>query len=110
MAPELLKQSTDQRATYKFKQGALDMWKKADVWAIGCTVIEMAAAKPPWNTYSNPASAMYAIATCKEPPQPPQSLNPQGKDFVRACLQLDPTKRPSVAMLCFHDYVKAIPL
>ena len=45
-----------------------DGWKKADVWSIGCTVIEMLTGRMPWPKYPNPMAAMYRIASGERPP------------------------------------------
>ena len=37
-------------------------WAEADVWSVGCTVIEMLTAQMPWSDYPNPMAAMYHIA------------------------------------------------
>ena len=49
MAPEVIKQKVDRD---------VQAWKRADVWSVGCTVIEMATGRPPWNFFSNPTAAM----------------------------------------------------
>lgn len=48
MAPEVIKESAP------MGQG----WRKADVWSLGATIIEMATGRPPWSHYSNPVTAM----------------------------------------------------
>lgn len=50
MAPEVIKDTL-----------AKNGWKKADIWSVGCTIIEMATGKPPWHQYSNAVTAMYHI-------------------------------------------------
>ena len=32
-------------------------------WSVGCTVIEMATGKAPWNEFTNPITAMVTIGT-----------------------------------------------
>jgi len=58
----------------------------ADIWSIGCTVIEMATAKPPWAD-KNPIQAMFYIANAVEPPPIPDGLSPECKDFISKCLR-----------------------
>ena len=37
-------------------------WTMADIWSVGCTVIEMLTASIPYAEYDNPMTAMYHIA------------------------------------------------
>ena len=46
MAPEIIKQSGHGR--------------QADVWSVGCTVIEMATGKPPWSQFQSQVSICSA--------------------------------------------------
>lgn len=57
-------------------------WKKADVWSVGCTVIEMATGKPPWSQFSNPVTAMYHIACEDSLPEFPDTLSDPVCDCV----------------------------
>ncbi len=43
MAPEVVR-----GGTYDDSSQALGYGRKCDVWSIGCVVIQMATAKPPW--------------------------------------------------------------
>ena len=72
MAPETIKQVGSGRF--------------ADIWSIGCTVIEMATAKPPWAD-KTPIQAMFYIANATEAPPIPDHLSPECKDFVSKCLR-----------------------
>lgn len=59
--------------------------RPADIWSVGCTVIEMATGKPPWSNYAAPVAAMFQIASSKDPPPIPDHLSPQAKDFLLMC-------------------------
>ena len=45
MAPEVVRD-----------QGMQIPWKKADVWSLACTVLEMTTGKPPWHQFNNQAT------------------------------------------------------
>ncbi|XAR53642.1 Mitogen-activated protein kinase kinase kinase [Bertholletia excelsa] len=97
MAPEVIKNSSGCNLA-------------VDIWSLGCTVLEMATAKPPWSQYEGVA-AMFKIGNSKDLPAIPDHLSDDGKDFVRQCLQRNPQDRPSAARLLEHRFVKnAIPL
>ncbi|KAL2634923.1 hypothetical protein R1flu_006402 [Riccia fluitans] len=79
-----------------------------DIWSLGCTVLEMATAKPPWSQYEGVA-AMFKIGNSKELPSIPDTLSPEGKDFVRQCLQRNPAERPTAQELLEHPFVRNAP-
>jgi serine/threonine protein kinase len=66
MAPEVIR-----------NRGTAKGWKRADIWSVGCTVIEMATGKPPWNQFSNPVTAMYNIACEEVTPTVPDTMSDQ---------------------------------
>ncbi|GER57517.1 protein kinase superfamily protein [Striga asiatica] len=76
-----------------------------DIWSLGCTVLEMATAKPPWSQYEGVA-AMFKVGNSKELPNIPDHLSDEGKDFVMKCLQRNPSHRPTSAQLLEHPFVK----
>uniref|UniRef100_A0A0C9RJH7 mitogen-activated protein kinase kinase kinase n=1 Tax=Wollemia nobilis TaxID=56998 RepID=A0A0C9RJH7_9CONI len=76
-----------------------------DIWSLGCTVLEMATAKPPWSQYEGVA-AMFKIGNSKELPSIPDHLSEEGKSFVKLCLQRNPALRPTAAQLLEHPFVK----
>jgi serine/threonine protein kinase len=81
-----------------------------DIWSLGCTVLEMATSKPPWSQYEGIA-AMFKIGNSKELPPIPDHLSEPGKDFIRKCLQRDPSQRPTAMELLQHPFVqKAVSL
>ncbi|KAA0160574.1 hypothetical protein FNF28_05410 [Cafeteria roenbergensis] len=98
MAPEVVRE-----------QEAETGWRRADIWSVGCTVIEMATGRPPWSEFANPVTAMYHIAVTDKPPAFPDSLSAVGHDFLSACLQLDPRRRPDVSALLLHPFVANAP-
>lgn len=80
-------------------------WKKADIWSVGCTVVEMATGKPPWSNFDNPVTAMYHIACTDEIPPMPPTLSSTAHDFLRLCFRRDPALRPDVTKLLLHPFV-----
>lgn len=92
MAPEVLMQ----------KNTGHDL--AVDIWSLGCTVIEMATGKPPWSEYEG-AAAMFKVFKSEVPPIP-DSLSPEGRNFVYCCLCRNPAQRPTASQLLEHAFVK----
>ncbi|XVE51079.1 hypothetical protein DITRI_Ditri02bG0009800 [Diplodiscus trichospermus] len=78
----------------------------ADIWALGCTVIEMTTGRPPWPDVTDPVSALYKIGFSLEVPEIPTNISKQAKDFLSKCLSRDPVERWSATELLAHDFVK----
>ncbi|ESW20579.1 hypothetical protein PHAVU_006G220800 [Phaseolus vulgaris] len=82
----------------------------ADIWSLGCTVIEMATGTPPWaHEVSNHIGAVLRIAHGDGIPQFPPHFSKEGLDFLSMCLQRDPSKRPTAEQLLSHPFVTSTP-
>ncbi|GKC04656.1 mitogen-activated protein kinase kinase kinase 18-like protein [Tanacetum coccineum] len=79
---------------------------KADVWALGCAIIEMATGSNPWPEINNPVSGLYKIGYSGEVPLFPMLISNEAKDFLSKCLQLNVEERWSVKELLQHPFVK----
>ncbi|KAK6930006.1 Protein kinase domain, partial [Dillenia turbinata] len=77
----------------------------ADIWSVGCTVIEMATGKPPWSQQYQEVAALFHIGTTKAHPPIPEHLSAEAKDFLLKCLQKEPHLRPSASELLQHPFV-----
>ncbi|XP_065859966.1 mitogen-activated protein kinase kinase kinase 18-like [Euphorbia lathyris] len=80
----------------------------ADVWALGCTIIEMATGNIPWSEYSDddPISALLLkIGFTNSMPEFPIWLSEKGKDFLSKCLTRDPRERWTTKELLYHPFV-----
>ncbi|KAL3507962.1 hypothetical protein ACH5RR_033344 [Cinchona calisaya] len=77
----------------------------ADVWSVGCTVIEMATGKPPWSQQYQEVAALFHIGTTKSHPPIPEQLSAEAKDFLLKCLQKEPNLRPTASDLLKHPFV-----
>ncbi|KAK9074150.1 hypothetical protein SSX86_006747 [Deinandra increscens subsp. villosa] len=82
----------------------------ADVWALGCVVIEMATGGSPWmNVHEpEPASVLYKIAFSGETPNIPGGFSNQAKDFIGKCLIRDPKERWGATELLKHPFVELL--
>jgi serine/threonine protein kinase len=99
MAPEVIKEQQTDRG-----------WKKADIWSVGCTVIEMATGKPPWSEFTNPLTCMFHISSEDVIPAFPPDSSRHQLDFLQRCLQRQPGKRPDVTSLLLHQFVAFAPM
>jgi serine/threonine protein kinase len=92
MAPEVIKQTGHGR--------------QADIWSVGCTVIEMLTGKPPWVQFNTQVSALFHIASSKDPPQLPSNISPACRSFLLLCFDRNPKFRPNAHHLLEHDFVR----
>ncbi|XP_016651639.1 PREDICTED: mitogen-activated protein kinase kinase kinase 1-like isoform X2 [Prunus mume] len=76
----------------------------ADIWSLGCTVLEMLTGKFP---YDKPEGnrALFNILLGK-PPEIPDSLPRHPRDFIQKCLQVNPHDRPTAIELLNHPFVQ----
>ncbi|PNT66384.1 hypothetical protein BRADI_3g10887v3 [Brachypodium distachyon] len=79
----------------------------ADIWALGCTVIEMATGGAPWR-FSSPVAALHHVAHSGDVPEAPSWFSEQGKDFLARCLVRDPAQRWTAEQLLEHPFVAAV--
>lgn len=76
--------------------------RKADVWSLGCTVVEMLTEKPPWSEYEAMA-AIFKIATQPTNPLLPLHTSEQARDFIH-CIFVEAKHRPSAEELLRHPF------
>mmetsp|Transcript_7427 Transcript_7427/g.10974 ORF Transcript_7427/g.10974 Transcript_7427/m.10974 type:complete len:1073 (+) Transcript_7427:65-3283(+) len=96
MAPEVIKQTGHGRS--------------ADIWSVGCTLMEMYTGKPPFAEYKSVHAVMFHIASTDELPAYPDFMSDDAKDFLNMCFIRDPSKRATVNDLLAHKWLKDTPV
>ncbi|KAF2320109.1 hypothetical protein GH714_023749 [Hevea brasiliensis] len=76
----------------------------ADIWSLGCTVLEMLTGRPPYSHLEG-MQALFRIGR-GEPPLVPDSLSKDAQDFIFKCLQVNSNDRPTATQLLSHPFVK----
>jgi len=95
MAPEVVRASSSKGVGYG---------RKADIWSIGCTIIETLTCKPPWSDME-PMSAVYSIGSGRKSPEIPSNLSKSLRDFLSQTFKRDPKSRPSANDLINHPFI-----
>ncbi|KAG8645981.1 hypothetical protein MANES_10G109546v8 [Manihot esculenta] len=93
MAPEVIKRDTE----YGFK---------ADIWSLGCTVLEMLTGESPYSDLNCGSKTLKDKIVGGKLPTVPDSLSELSRDFIMKCLQVNPDHRPTAAELLQDPFVK----
>ncbi|XP_072964710.1 mitogen-activated protein kinase kinase kinase 18-like [Typha angustifolia] len=80
----------------------------ADVWALGCTVVEMATGELPWPAFSDAISVLHHIGFSSQVPKSPEWISEEGKDFLSKCLTRDPNERWTAEQLLHHPFLNCL--
>ncbi|KAJ5182742.1 Protein kinase byr2 [Penicillium capsulatum] len=92
MAPEVVRQTAHT--------------KKADIWSLGCLVVEMFIGAHPFPDCSQ-LQAIFAIGSNKARPPAPEHVSQEAKEFLDMTFQLDFEKRPSADELLKCQFLAA---
>ncbi|XP_051221603.1 mitogen-activated protein kinase kinase kinase 18-like [Lolium perenne] len=77
----------------------------ADVWALGCTVVEMATGRAPWSGIDNVLAAVHRIGYTDAVPETPAWLSPEAKEFLATCFARNARDRATAAELLEHPFL-----
>ncbi|KAL5730567.1 hypothetical protein ACHQM5_003372 [Ranunculus cassubicifolius] len=82
-----------------------------DIWALGCTVVEMISGKPAWrccNSELDVSEILQRIGSGVESPEIPDGISKEGRDFLRMCFVRYSNFRWTADMLLHHPFVASI--
>ena len=95
MAPEVI----DPKKTYNHA---------ADIWSVGCTVLEMSTGEPPFGDLEW-HRALWKVGHGEAPPIPDE-LPADLRDFISNCLEVNVAKRPNCDILLTHPFITGTPM
>jgi hypothetical protein len=83
---------------------------KADVWSLGCVLVEMATGRAPWaeaRLDSAFRTLHHIVFSQAVPSLGDRELSPAAADFLSHCLQRDVAKRAEARQLAAHEWLRA---
>jgi mitogen-activated protein kinase kinase kinase len=80
--------------------------KSADIWSLGCTLLEIATGQTPWGKLDNCYQAMTKIGRSNDIPPIPDYLSENFKDLLLKCLNRNPKERATFKDLRDHPFLK----
>eukprot|EP01064_Diplonema_japonicum_P029546 TRINITY_DN4810_c2_g1_i1.p1 TRINITY_DN4810_c2_g1~~TRINITY_DN4810_c2_g1_i1.p1 ORF type:complete len:695 (+),score=135.22 TRINITY_DN4810_c2_g1_i1:48-2132(+) len=87
--------------------------QSADIWSLGCTVMEMLTGSPPWSRISDKAKTIQILHYVTSDSNFEEEIqkvmegccDERGLSFVMQCIQKDPADRPKVEELIEHEWM-----
>ncbi|XP_050500654.1 mitogen-activated protein kinase kinase kinase 4 isoform X2 [Diabrotica virgifera virgifera] len=79
--------------------------RAADIWSVGCVVIEMVSGQRPWAQFDSNVQIMFRVGMGQSP-DPPDDMTDEGLDFLDLCFKHNPRERATARQLLVHDYVQ----
>ena len=81
--------------------------RKADIWSLGCLVVEMMTGNHPFPDCSQ-LQAIFKIGGGKASPTIPESASPEAQEFLRQTFEIDHNLRPSADELMLSAFLTPI--
>lgn len=83
--------------------------RRADIWSLGCVLIEIATAADPWGpkAFDNIMQAMHVISSSERTPPIPDALPDSARSLIRQCVQRSPEERPCASRLLLHPFLQS---
>ncbi|KAJ1978346.1 Protein kinase of the Mitotic Exit Network [Dimargaris xerosporica] len=75
----------------------------SDIWSLGCTIIELLQAEPPYGQLSTMA-ALFRMVQDDHPPWP-ATISPRVAHFLRQCFHKQPHQRATAKALLQHPWI-----
>ncbi|CAG8474155.1 6858_t:CDS:2 [Ambispora gerdemannii] len=78
---------------------------KVDIWSLGITAIELVEGRPPW--YSLGQLRVLQLIKAVGTPPLPANISSEFESFLRDCLTVQPSERPSASELLMHPFLNS---